>query len=337
MTRDVHRRLDANWLGRLSRGLSNTHSALKQLKKAVLQAGKLPRLDVAAPPGGWPEPERYLAAVAIFKNEAPYLAEWIEFHRLAGVEHFYLYDNGSTDGSESVLAPFLDEGVATLIPWGFPWQGSVVRAQDLAYAHALGTFGSKWRWMACIDIDEFLFSTVDDSLQRLLQRYEDVPALLAFWTMFGFSGHDEPPAGLVVEQFTMRAPFPTLAKPKSIVQPAKVVGVSNCHLFDLRTGLRQGFTEAREVFSKTEGLITGMHAVGTLVSERLRLNHYFTRSRREFEKKVAGWAIAYPARASKIRRMVDEIEANAFRDDAAARFLPLLRERMSRHGQVRSS
>lgn len=39
----------------------------------------------------------YLSIGAIFKDEAPYLAEWIEFHRLVGVEHFFLYDNLSTD------------------------------------------------------------------------------------------------------------------------------------------------------------------------------------------------------------------------------------------------
>ena len=34
---------------------------------------------------------------AIFKNEAKYLREWIEFHKIVGVEHFYLYNNFSTD------------------------------------------------------------------------------------------------------------------------------------------------------------------------------------------------------------------------------------------------
>ncbi len=27
---------------------------------------------------------------AIFKDEADYLKEWIEFHRIVGVEHFYM-------------------------------------------------------------------------------------------------------------------------------------------------------------------------------------------------------------------------------------------------------
>jgi hypothetical protein len=43
----------------------------------------------------------YLGAFAIFKDEASYLPEWFEFHRLVGVERFFLYDNGSSDGVSS--------------------------------------------------------------------------------------------------------------------------------------------------------------------------------------------------------------------------------------------
>lgn len=37
----------------------------------------------------------YLSICAIFKDEAPYLPEWIEFHRSVGVERFFLYDNSA--------------------------------------------------------------------------------------------------------------------------------------------------------------------------------------------------------------------------------------------------
>ncbi|MBR7025230.1 MAG: glycosyltransferase family 2 protein, partial [Selenomonadaceae bacterium] len=45
-----------------------------------------------------------LAVVAIFKNEGHYLKEWLDYHLFAGVEHFYLYNNNSTDNYEEVLA-----------------------------------------------------------------------------------------------------------------------------------------------------------------------------------------------------------------------------------------
>src|SRR5690348_6409443 len=57
----------------------------------------------------------YLSACAIFRNEAPYLAEWLVFHLGVGVEHFYLYENNSTDDFESVLAPFFERGEVTLV------------------------------------------------------------------------------------------------------------------------------------------------------------------------------------------------------------------------------
>ena len=52
----------------------------------------------------------YLSVCAIYKNEARYLAEWLEFHLLAGVEHFFLYNNDSTDDHREVLAPYLRAG-----------------------------------------------------------------------------------------------------------------------------------------------------------------------------------------------------------------------------------
>ena len=38
-----------------------------------------------------------LAICAIFREEAPFLDEWITFHVGVGAGHFYLYDNFSTD------------------------------------------------------------------------------------------------------------------------------------------------------------------------------------------------------------------------------------------------
>jgi hypothetical protein len=76
----------------------------------------------------------YLSASTIYRDAASYLAEWIEFHRLMGVERFFLYDNGSTDGHRDVLAPY-ESGhpVATVadavrrLPWPGPRPAACVR------------------------------------------------------------------------------------------------------------------------------------------------------------------------------------------------------------------
>lgn len=33
----------------------------------------------------------------IFNNEAPFLKEWLDYHIVVGIDHFYLYNNNSTD------------------------------------------------------------------------------------------------------------------------------------------------------------------------------------------------------------------------------------------------
>ena len=47
-----------------------------------------------------------LTACLKFKDAARFLPEWIEFHQLVGFEHFYLYNNNSSDDYRGALAPY---------------------------------------------------------------------------------------------------------------------------------------------------------------------------------------------------------------------------------------
>jgi Glycosyltransferase family 92 len=60
-----------------------------------------------------------LAACLIFKNEAGYLKEWLDFHRL-GIEKVLLYNNNSEDKYEPVLAPYIADGIVTLHDFPIP-------------------------------------------------------------------------------------------------------------------------------------------------------------------------------------------------------------------------
>ena len=59
----------------------------------------------------------YLSMCAVFRDEGPYLREWVEFHRLMGVERFFLYDHYSADAHRDALAPYIEEGVVVLHDW----------------------------------------------------------------------------------------------------------------------------------------------------------------------------------------------------------------------------
>ena len=153
--------------------------------------------------------------------------------------------------------------------------------QRLAYAHAILNFGVHWRWMAFIDIDEFLFPVDGDSLSATLADYENLPAVAAYWTMYGFNGHESRPAGLTIENYTKRAPYGVQARPKSIVDPSKVIGLESTHMFDFAEGRKIAYDEQKRLVCRNDE-----HGPSNI----LRLNHYFTRSREEFAAKIARYA-----------------------------------------------
>ena len=54
-----------------------------------------------------------LAVVAIMKGEEPYVKEWLDYHLLAGVDHFFIYDNESTPEFKEILQPYINAGIVT--------------------------------------------------------------------------------------------------------------------------------------------------------------------------------------------------------------------------------
>jgi hypothetical protein len=67
----------------------------------------------------------------------------------------------------------------------------------------LRTYRHDARWLAFIDIDEFLYAKEDDSLLNVLRRYEQFPGVAVNWLMFSSSGHILKPEGLVIENYML--------------------------------------------------------------------------------------------------------------------------------------
>lgn len=132
--------------------------------------------------------EYEVAIAAIFKNEAPYFKEWIEYHKMIGVEHFWVYDNLSTDNPKEVLQPYIDEGLVEFIDWPVPSRNAFMGYQCMAYQHAIKNTVGRVKWLALIDVDEFLLPLQDKNLKECLNnRFKDAGAIYVNWKMFGTS------------------------------------------------------------------------------------------------------------------------------------------------------
>jgi glycosyl transferase family 92 len=254
----------------------------------------------------------YLSVCALYRNEAPYLREWIEFHRLVGVERFFLYDNLSSDEHLDALAPYLEDGIVTL----HRWEASLPRQPDI-YEHCLKEHGRDSRWIAFIDLDEFVFSPSGRPLPEVLIDFEQWPGIGVNWAVFGTSGHRTKPAGLVTENYLMRVDAPANRFIKSIVDPSRVTGCVTAHHF------------AYESLLTMDENHYPIHDLRTksVSRSRVRVNHYVTKSEAEALSKLgrgAGWEHSQRWRDSKLE---DSYPQEL--DKAITAYLPALREALA--------
>jgi hypothetical protein len=126
----------------------------------------------------------------VFQNEAPYLKEWIEYHKIIGVQHFVLVDDRSSDNFRDILRPYVDAGDVELFSRPCPedmrgrnWPEYQRIVQEALVAHSRGVS----RWLALIDTDEFIVPSQMNSVIKFLRDYEHCGGLYVRWEPFGTS------------------------------------------------------------------------------------------------------------------------------------------------------
>jgi len=267
-----------------------------------------------------------LAVCAVFKDEAAYLREWVEFHQLMGVERFYLYNNGSDDRYIDAVQMHIDAGTVVLHEW--PRRP----AQLDAYEHCLRTHGAETDWLAFIDVDEFLFSPKAKLLPDVLAQYAAYPGVGVNWVMFGSAGHVQKPAGGVLENYLRRGQLdgglhykhlkladgsfrPENSHVKSIVQPSKVIGCANAHFMR--------YADDARAVDENEQPIDGPFSTKVSV-DTLRINHYWSKSEEECRHKFSrGFADGSGARDWK-EFLAHEQILNTTHDDIVLRVVAQL-------------
>lgn len=144
--------------------------------------------------------------IACLRNEAPYILEWLAWHRSIGFDRVLIYTNDCDDRSEAILARLQALG---LVAWerndaGFGDRVQM-RALELAMAHPLYAAAD---WAAHFDLDEFLLVRVGAGrLDDLFAALPPQTTMISIpWRNFGSGRQRDYAPRLVTDRFRLCAP-----------------------------------------------------------------------------------------------------------------------------------
>lgn len=226
--------------------------------------------------------ENELAIVCIAKNEGPYLKEWIEYHKLIGIDRIYFYDNESADTTESILKPYIKSGYVIYTPIiGYGKQLD-------AYNDALNKYKNKCRYMAFIDLDEYLFIT-NKSIKKISQLIsilleeaaKGASGVGINWCLFGSAGLEKRPNGLITANYIYRGTTKDWGNfhIKTICNPRRVQKFISPHYPLYKIG-------AYNINESNLNRLYGWFS-HDIQWKNLRINHYYCKSKEDYIIKVS--------------------------------------------------
>jgi hypothetical protein len=127
--------------------------------------------------------------ISTMKNEAPYLLEWVAWHRLIGFDSLLVYTNDCEDGTDAMLDRLAALGLARHERNKVLKRGPQKSALKHALAHEMTQAAD---WLYVTDADEFLNIHVGDgSVQALIGAAPGADCIAVTWRLFSHGGEIE--------------------------------------------------------------------------------------------------------------------------------------------------
>ena len=226
--------------------------------------------------------------VTTMRNEAPFILEWVAYHRSIGVTDFVVYTNDCDDGTVELLDALVDRGLITARidnPFRTSAAGDWQRAAlwDLQE----GGLADDMDWLIPMDVDEYINIHVGEGhFSDLVRAVPDADMISMIWRLFGNNFIDTFEDRFITEQFD-RAIHQDCTRPalawgfKTAFNPKAVQGVWSVHrpkkIEDQKGVLNWYLGNGRKIddkFFKAGWRVNRRSAGYDLVS----LNHYAIRS-----------------------------------------------------------
>ena len=234
----------------------------------------------------------------IIKNER-YLEEFIIYHKVIGVEHFYIYDNESSPPIKERLNQDFFKECCTIID--FP--GKIQQLN--AYNNCLNTYGKDTNWLIIVDGDEYLLPKKHNNIQDFLKEYDNdgTQAIGINWIMFGSSFYDKIQDGFLVDKYrycnrSQDQHIKTICKPEFTIEFP-----NNPHSVSVQ--------DPSKYIDSKRNVITGPFNKNESV-DIIQINHYHGKS---IEEQKAKQQLGTPDKISKDYVPTYHTENNDIKDD----------------------
>jgi len=226
-----------------------------------------------------------VAICAIFKNEGPYILEWIAHHSLIGVTDFYIADNISSDGSSELLSRLHDDGLITHLLW--PTEHGV-KPQLPAYQHLAELAKTdNIDWVLFIDADEFVILDDDiidiqSAIIEITKNDNNVSGIAINWATYGSSNLILNPSNDILNNFEFRFKkdsninrhYKSLIRTKDFVSSG-----STPHEFKIKNTCKYVNTASAELPRPLSGMSD------SVTWENMKIHHYMIKSKAEYVSK----------------------------------------------------
>ncbi len=205
---------------------------------------------------GYRHPRKVLFSA--MKNEAPFVLEWIAYHKIIGFDEIVICSNPSNDGMEEILAALDDAGEIRHLRVTVPANRSPQITAAQAYAAEVGH--RQGDWYLWLDADEFLNVHVGDrTISALIEAMAEREFALINWRVFGSGGQQRFPGRFLGPQF-VSASLPDF--------PANLEVKTFFRFSDAVRGFGQQCLN-RPLMAKTSGVTMASVALGSGTSARV--------------------------------------------------------------------
>lgn len=269
--------------------------------------------------------------ISSFRNEAPFVLEFVAHHVVVGFDQIVIASNDCTDGTAEILDALDALGVIHHVPCAPPPKTA---PQAFAYAEIRRrTPIDTAEWLMVLDADEFLNIHVGTGLvdDLIACQAADVDMVLVNWAWFGSDGHqhwvDAPSSTRFLHRLRTLSGNGLV---KSLIRhPGRWQTLSNHHPYGSTDAGTVRIAFAGGLWSEDVPAIAVTFGAFRTVKPRVgtfrfaQINHYATRTEDSFDLRRARGRGAMPQARANDRHNVEyfrRMSAGTFLDDTILRY-----------------